>query len=161
MNVNMFDGNPVKFVDDEIKAYQKGFSAASNLLFIDYPKGNGIPEYSKEILKLCLDSASVGNVNAITCLGYIYEKGLCEQENMVEAVKWYLKSNEKDQKQNKERLIDELLNKLDNIGLEERYLIAEMLYYDKRNYKDKALTIFNNLSLLGYQKAKIFLENNY
>lgn len=78
----------------EIKSYLKGFKLAGEMLFDDYPKSNGSPKYSKDIITLCIDSAGNGSKKAMHCLGYIYEKGLAVNQNLLESEKWYKKAND-------------------------------------------------------------------
>lgn len=73
----------------EIKACIKGFSQAGDDLFEDYLKSNGLPQYSKAIIRCCLDSANVGNISAMSCLGFIYERGFCEDVDLSLAAEWY------------------------------------------------------------------------
>ena len=80
----------------DIKACLKGYKEAGNDFFMDYILGYGLPDYKEEVLRLCNDSASVGNANAMTCLGHIYEKGICEDNNLQKASKWYKKALETD-----------------------------------------------------------------
>ena len=78
----------------ELKACQKGYSEACNIFFVDYIQSNGLPEYKNDVLRLCKDSALVGNVKAMTCLGYIYENGICETIDLNKAAEWYRKALE-------------------------------------------------------------------
>ena len=78
-----------KVSEYEIKACNKGFSQAGNDLFGDYPKSNGLPQYSNDIIRCCEDSSKVGNIKAIICLGNIYEKGIGEEVDLLKAEKWY------------------------------------------------------------------------
>lgn len=78
-----------KVSEYEIKACNKGFLQAGNSLFEDYLKSNGLPQYSKYIIRCCEDSSNVGNVKAMVCLGNIYEKGIGEKVDLAKAEKWY------------------------------------------------------------------------
>lgn len=80
----------------DLKACLKGYKEAGNDFFMDYIQGYGLPDYKEEVLRLCNDSASVGNANAMTCLGHIYEQGICEATNLQTASKWYKKALETD-----------------------------------------------------------------
>jgi len=73
----------------EIKACLKGFKDAGNELFEDYPKGNGLPKYVKEIIRCCEDSVKKGNEKAMECLGLIYEKGIGTEANLTLAADWF------------------------------------------------------------------------
>lgn len=73
----------------EIKACLKGLKDAGNELFEDYPKGNGLPKYVKDIVRCCEDSANIGNVKAMECLGLIYEKGLGINIDLSAAAEWF------------------------------------------------------------------------
>lgn len=72
-----------------IKACNKGFIQAGNHLFGHYPMSNGLPQYSKDIIRCCEDSSKVGNISAMVCLGNIYEKGIGEKVDLAKAEKWY------------------------------------------------------------------------
>jgi TPR repeat protein len=72
-----------------IKACNKGFIQAGNHLFGHYPMSNGLPQYSKDIIRCCEDSSKVGNISAMVCLGNIYEKGIGEMVDLTKAEKWY------------------------------------------------------------------------
>lgn len=76
----------------EIKSYLKGFKLSGEMLIDDYPKSNGLPQYSKEVIACCMDSASNGNKKAMRCLGSMYEKGLGVNQDLMEAEKWYKKA---------------------------------------------------------------------
>jgi TPR repeat protein len=80
----------------DLKACLKGYKEAGNDFFMEYIQGYGLPDYKEEVLRLCNDSASVGNANAMTCLGHIYEQGICEATNLQTASKWYKKALETD-----------------------------------------------------------------
>jgi TPR repeat protein len=96
-----------------LKACLKGYKLAGHYLFVDYPLSKGLTEYRKDIIRICKDSASVNNSMAMSCLGYIYEKGICEQINLEEAAKWFYKANETDpSKESKTNLCRVYGNKL-------------------------------------------------
>ena len=78
-----------KVSEYEIKACNKGFLQAGDDLFEDYLKSNGLPQYSKDIIRCCEDSSKVGNTKAMVCLGNIYEKGIGEKVDLAKAEKWY------------------------------------------------------------------------
>lgn len=75
----------------EVKACLKGFKDAGNELFEDYPKGNGLPKYVKDIILCCEDSAKNNNEKAMECLGLIYEKGIGTEVNLPLAADWFLR----------------------------------------------------------------------
>lgn len=75
----------------ELKACQKGYKEAGDGFFSDYIQSNGLPAYKKDIMRLCLDSASTGNTEAMRCLGIIFENGICEDTDLLTASKWYRK----------------------------------------------------------------------
>jgi TPR repeat protein len=75
----------------DLKACQKGYKEAGDDFFLDYIQSNGLPAYKKEVMRLCLDSASTGNTKAMRCLGVIFENGICEEANLLTASKWYRK----------------------------------------------------------------------
>lgn len=231
-----------------LKAILNGYND-SYVLFENYPLGNGLPSYSNTIIQICKDSASVGNFMAMNCLGYIYERGICEPVNLKEAAKWFSKANERNPsiesktnlcrvygniafpiddeslafiknqsedglpealfqmgvmyeegrnfsididkaielyklakptvfdrnrhhgatyrlaniyyERNEQEKALELLRGLYDDELDARYLLAVILYHDKRDYKMHAYNIFNDLSNKGYQKATDFIKNNY
>ena len=74
-----------------LKACQKGYKEAGDDFFLDYIQSNGLPEYKKDVMRLCLDSASTGNTKAMRCLGVIFENGICEEINLLTASEWYRK----------------------------------------------------------------------
>ena len=76
----------------ELKACLRNYKEAGNDFFKNYSKGKGLPEYKNEVIQLCIDSASVGNTYAMTCLGQIFERGICEESNIQMACQWYTKS---------------------------------------------------------------------
>ena len=78
-----------KVSEYEIKACNKGFIQAGDDLFEDYLKSNGLPQYSKDIIRCCEDSSKVGNTKAMVCLGNIHEKGIGEKVDLAKAEKWY------------------------------------------------------------------------
>lgn len=78
-----------KVCEFEIKACIKGFLQAGNDLFVHYLRSNGLPQYSKQIITCCEDSSRVGNINAVKCLGAIYENGIAERIDLLKAEKWY------------------------------------------------------------------------
>jgi TPR repeat protein len=75
----------------DLKACQKGYKEAGDDFFLDYVQSNGLPAYKKEVMRLCLDSASIGNTKAMRCLGVIFENGICEEANLLTASEWYRK----------------------------------------------------------------------
>lgn len=83
-----------KACEFELKACLDGYKRAGDVFFEDYPNSNGLSLYNKDVFRLCIDSASIGNVKAISCLGYIYEKGICNTLDVQEASKWYRKAYE-------------------------------------------------------------------
>lgn len=76
-----------------LKACTKGYKKAGDDFFSYYIKGDGLPLNRNDVLSLCLDSASVGNTKAMTCLGHIFETGLCEEVDLKTAEEWYRKSD--------------------------------------------------------------------
>ena len=75
----------------DLKACQKGYKEAGDDFFLDYIQSNGLPAYKKDVMRLCLDSASTGNTKAMRCLGIIFENGICEDTDLLTASKWYRK----------------------------------------------------------------------
>lgn len=75
----------------DLKACQKGYKEAGDDFFLDYIQSNGLPAYKKDVMRLCLDSASTGNTKAMRCLGIIFENGICEERNLLTASEWYRK----------------------------------------------------------------------
>lgn len=73
----------------EIKACLKGFKDAGNELFEDYPQSHGLPQYVKEIICCCEDSAKNKNEKAMECLGLIYEKGIGTEVKLPLAADWF------------------------------------------------------------------------
>lgn len=170
----------------EIKACLKGYKEAGNDFFMDYIQGNGLPEYKKEVIRLCLDSVSIGNAKAMTCLGYIYENGICEETDLQTAAKWYKKAFETDSaNQNKTDLcrvygnsrypIDEetlsFIKQKAEEGLLEALFQLGCMYEEGRNveknvekavelYKQSKPTIFDSNRHHGaaYRLAKIYYD---
>lgn len=170
-----------------LKAVLGGYNDC-DVLFEKYPLGNGLPSYSNTILQICKDSASVGNHMAMICLGYIYEKGICEQVNLRESAKWFHKANEinpsKESKTNlcrvygnKDYPIDgESLNfikKQSEEGLPEALFQMGCMYEEGRNFPpniEKAIELFNQAKPTiydlnrhhgaAYRLAKIYYERN-
>ena len=87
-------GNKANVSKYLFKACQKGYKKAGDVFFLNYISGNGLFENRKEVLQLCMDSATIGNHHAMTCLGYIFEKGICEDVNLQAAAKWFIKADE-------------------------------------------------------------------
>lgn len=106
----------------EIKSCLKGYKEAGDDLFIDFPQSNGIPEGCEYLKRICIDSANVGNINAMRCLGLMYEEGLCLKQDLSIATSWFEKVNEvKSTSQSKADLCRVYGNKnypIDNMGLE-------------------------------------------
>ena len=106
----------------EIKACLKGYKDAGDDLFIDFPQSNGIPEECDYLKRICIDSANVGNINAMRCLGLMYEEGLCVKQDLSIATSWYEKVNKvKSTNQSKTDLCRVYGSKnypIDNIALE-------------------------------------------
>lgn len=172
----------------DLKACQRGYKEAGNDFFTDYILGNGLPDYKKEVIQLCMDSASIGNVNAMTCLGHIYEKGICEEMNLQTAAKWYREAYESDpsnmSKTNLCRVYGNPLYTIDvntmnfirqqaSEGLTEALFQLGCMYEEGRNvkknvdiavelYKQSNPTIFYSDRHHGatYRLAKIYYDRN-
>ena len=170
----------------DIKACLRGYKEAGNDFFMDYIQGNGLPDYKKEVIRLCLDSVSIGNAKAMTCLGYIYENGICEEANLLTASKWYKKAFDTDStNHNKTDLcrvygnsrypIDgEILSFIKHQadeGLQEALFQLGCMYEEGRNvekniekaielYKQSKPTIFDSNRHQGatYRLAKIYYD---
>ena len=148
-----------KVCEFEIKACLKGFSQAGNDLFVHYLKSNGLPQYCQDIIHCCKDSSMVGNINAIKCLGEIYEKGIGCKVDLFEAEKWYHQLYEMDSSQcnalcriygNKAYPIGEehmsFIRNLSNEGNEEALFQLGCMYEEGRNVpidEEKALELYN------------------
>lgn len=148
----------------EIKACLKGYKEAGNSLFNDYPQSNGIPEGCEHLKQICLDSANVGNIQAMRCLGFIYEKGLCVKQDLSIAASWYENVNKaKSTSQSKADLCRVYGSKnypINNMGLEfikksaiennpEAIFQLGLMYEEGRNYpKDinKAIEYYLKIS---------------
>ncbi len=75
----------------DLKACLKGYEEAIDALFEDYPRSKGLPQLKKEVERICMKYADKGSVKAMTCLGRIAEKGICETIDLKTAEKWYRK----------------------------------------------------------------------
>ena len=171
-----------------LKACLKGYKYAGDNLFVDYPLSKGLTEYSKDVIRICKDSASVNNSMAMRCLGYIYEKGIGEKVNLKEAAKWFSKADEAmaslDSKTNlcrvygnKEYPIDDeslgFIKKQSEEGLPEALFQMGCMYEEGRNYStdiDKAIELYklakptiydlNRHHGAAYHLARIYYERN-
>ena len=74
-----------------LKAFLGGYNECSRL-FEYYPLGDGLPLYHDKIVQICKDSASSDVEKAMSCLGYVFERGICEPTNLKEAAKWFRKA---------------------------------------------------------------------
>ena len=106
----------------EIKSCLKGYKEAGDDLFIDFPQSNGISEGCDYLKRICIDSANVGNIHAMRCLGLMYEEGLCVKQDLLIATSWYEKVNKvKSTSQSKTdlcRVYGSNNYPIDNMGLE-------------------------------------------
>lgn len=147
-----------KVSEYEIKACNKGFLQAGNDLFEDYLKSNGLPQYSKDIIRCCEDSSKVGNTKAMVCLGNIYEKGIGEKVDLTKAEKWYRCLYEYNS--NSSDLCRVYGNRLFPIGIEHSTFLQDQadkgnsealfqlgyMYEEGRNFiqdEEKALQLYN------------------
>lgn len=147
-----------KVSEYEIKACNKGFIQAGNDLFEDYLKSNGLPQYSKDIIRCCEDSSKVGNTKAMVCLGNIYEKGIGEKVDLIKAEKWYRCLYEYNS--NSSDLCRVYGNRLFPIGIEHSSFLQDQadkgnsealfqlgyMYEEGRNFiqdEEKALQLYN------------------
>lgn len=158
-----------KVSEYEIKACNKGFLQAGNSLFEDYLKSNGLPQYSKDIIRCCEDSSKVGNTKAMVCLGSIYEKGIGEKVDLAKAEKWYRRLYEYDQWGSSD-LCRIYGNKLFPIGKEHMAFLQNQadkgncealfqlgyMYEEGRNFtlnEEKALQLYNKC---GHHKEALY-----
>lgn len=169
----------------EVKACIKGYKIAGDRLF--WIINNGLfVEDCDNIIDICQDSVDVGNIKAMRCLGAIYERGLCENQNLLTAANWYRKAYEASPtNQSKTDLvrvygnssfpIDQ--NSFDFIkqqaaeGLPEAIYQLGYMYDEGRNVpkdKEKAIELYSKLTGLlfnshhgaAYRLACIYYERN-
>lgn len=170
----------------DLKACLKGYREAGNDFFDNYIHSNGLSAYKKEVIRICTDSASVGNSNAMTCLGHIYENGICEDINLQQAALWYYKaysSNPSNQfKSNLCRLYGNCHYPIDKDalrfimqraeeGLQEALYQLGCMYEEGRNVeksKEKAIELLKKVTFdpndrhqkATYRLAKIYYDDN-
>lgn len=173
-----------------LKACLNGYKEAGNDFFVNFIQGNGLLEYRKEVLRLCMDSASAGNAKAMTSLGHIYEKGICGELNLQTAGKWFRKAYESDPSNqcktdlcriygNSQYPIDEeamtFIKTQAAEGLQEALFQLGCMYEEGRNAKqdiEKAIDLYKQAVFVDrpynrhqgatYRLAKIYYDrNNY
>ena len=66
----------------ELKACLKGYKKAGDELFADFIQSGGLPSDCDQFMRICQDSANNNNVKAMRCLGIIYEKGICTNQDL-------------------------------------------------------------------------------
>ena len=75
----------------ELKAFKKGYKEAGKTLLGDYPLSNGLKDDCELLVDICQDSANMGNLMAMRCLGLIYERGTCAPKDIFIAASWFRK----------------------------------------------------------------------
>jgi TPR repeat protein len=75
----------------ELKACLKGYKKAGDELFADFIQSGGLPSDCDQFMRICQDSANYNNVKAMRCLGIIYEKGICTNQDLSASLILYQK----------------------------------------------------------------------
>ena len=75
----------------ELKACLKGYKKAGDELFADFIQSGGLPSDCDQFMSICQDSANYNNVKAMRCLGIIYEKGICTNQDLSASLILYQK----------------------------------------------------------------------
>ena len=75
----------------ELKACLKGYKKAGDELFVDFIQSDGLPSDCNHFMSICQDSANNNNAKAMRCLGIIYEKGICTNQDLSASLILYQK----------------------------------------------------------------------